>query len=159
MEQIEQVEEVYNDPVVKHSTIGNLETAKRLFFNNDFDSFVKEIKQKPYKLYNCTFKYASDFEGRPEYIARNLNRGLCKEMDDYKKYLMCVFRCYQVGDRVYEYKSQWIVNTNDELSKVLGDRYEDFEWVEVASDSSDSFFEEFKKKQESENLVTEDYVH
>ena len=51
-----EIEETYNDPVAKFTTIGNLENSKRGFFNNDFELFVNELKAKPYKFYDVTYK-------------------------------------------------------------------------------------------------------
>jgi hypothetical protein len=156
----EEVEETYIDPVTKYSTIGNLENAKRAFFNNDYDGFIKEINEKPYKFFVCNYKYSSDFDGRPDFIARNLNRGFVKDLEDNKKYFMSVFRCVKKEEKVYDYKSLWIVNTNDEISSILGSRYEDFSWTEITDDiNKNTFFCDFKKQEENDNIVSEDYLH
>jgi hypothetical protein len=158
-EETEQIDEVYNDPVTKYSTIGNLENAKRAFFNNDYDGFLKEVKSKPYKLFVCSYNYSSDFDGRPEFIARNLNRGFVKDLEDNKKYFMCVFRCTKQEEKVYQYKSLWIVNTTD-LNTILGIRYDDFTWSEITDEfNTNTFFQDFKKQEENDNLVSEDYLH
>lgn len=154
-------DEVYTEPTAKFSTIGNLEKAKRCFFNNEFDGFVSDVNTKPYKFFKTIYKYSSDYDGRPEFIARNLNGGFSKDLEDLRKYFMCVFRCNKVGDKVYQYSGHWIVNTNDELSKMLGSRFEDFEWIEVnTDDDKNTFLNEFKKSPEdSETVISEEYVH
>lgn len=158
----EEIEEVYNDPVAKYSTIGNLENAKRAFFNNDYDGFLKEIKAKPYKFYVSAYKYSEDLDERPEFIARNLNRGFVKDFEGSKKYFMSVFRCIKstTREKSYEYTSLWIVNTTDGLDKILGSRYDDFTWTQYTDETNiSSFFEDFKRKEEQDNLVSEDYLH
>jgi hypothetical protein len=160
VEEIEQIEEIYNDPITKYSTIGNLENAKRAFFNNDYDGFVKEINSKPYKLFVCNYKYSSDYDGRPDFIARNLNRGFVKDLEDNKKYFMCVFRCIKKDDKIYDYKSLWIVNSNDQINLILGSRSEDFFWTEITDDlNKNTFFTDFNKQENNENIVSEDYLH
>ncbi len=151
--------ENYSEPTTKFSTIGNLEKAKRSFFNNDHPGFVSEINSKPYKFYKTSYKYSSDYDGRPEFIARNLNGGFSKDLEDLRKYFMCVFRCNNVGDKIYSYDGHWIVNTNDQLSTILGSRYDDFNWTEMVTDEEkNKFMEEFKKVDENK-VVSEEYVH
>ncbi len=152
---MEEVEETYNEPQAKFSTIGNLESAKRAFFNNQHDEFTKAIDQKEYKYMKCIYKYSSDYDNRPEFIARNFNRGLAKDLDDYRKYFMCVFRCIKKENNTYEYVSYWIVNTNDSIDKIIGSRYDDFEWNET---DKTLFIEKFNKSNE-ESVISEDYVH
>ena len=71
---------------------------------------------------------------------------------------MICFRCHKVGSN-YEYKSKWIVNTNEPVINVIGSLYDDFEFKEVSED-----FENFVKSMEkldenTEGLIGEAYVH
>ena len=143
----------YNDPVVKHDTIGNLEGAKHAFFNGNLDEFVTEMKSKEYKYYKATYKYWDDYTGRPDFIARNLNRGFVQNLDDKRKYFLTCFRCNETEPKTYQFVSYWVVNTSDH-KKVLDSTYDDFDWEDV---TFDVFFENFKRN--PDNCVTEDYLH
>ncbi len=156
------MEEEYSDnefvaPIEKFSTIGNLENAKRFFFNGNFEEFQKEIKSKPYKFYCVNYKYNSDFDGRMDFIARNFNRGFVQEFENIRKYFMIVFRCNEVEPKVYQFTSQWIVNTNDTIETVIKSRYDDFDFQEITGEHDiTTFMDNFKK---TENYLSEEYVH
>lgn len=161
-----EIEETFTDPVAKFTTIGNLENSKRGFFNNDFELFTNELKEKPYKFYNVSYKYFDDFTGRPSFIARNLNRGFVKDLEDFRKYFFVVFRCKEISEKTYEYSSKWIVNTTDDIKNIIGERYDDFEWKEVNSadiTEFNNFINDFMKLEKDDEdvpgLVSEDYVH
>ncbi len=153
-------EENFNEPVVKYTTIGNLENAKKAFFNSDFETFKKELTSKPYKYYKCNYKFNDDYEGRPTFVARNLNNGFVKELDEFRKYFMVCFRCdeKEPNTKKYNYTSLWIVNTTDNIEKIISSRYDDFEWNEITiEDSNNSFFDEFKKTDDI--YISEEYLH
>ena len=83
-EEIKEVKPVY-------STITNMETIKREFFNKEYVNFQESMKQHPFKMYKAKYKYSSDNDGRPEFVARNLLRGFVQGLDDYRKYLLVCF--------------------------------------------------------------------
>lgn len=159
-------EDNYEDPVVKISTIGNLETCKRAFFANEFDTLVTELKSKPYNFFSAEYKDASDMDGKMSFIAKNLNSGFVQQLDGNAKYLFSVFRCHQPDQTAsnYVFKSLWIVNVSStDFPAVLGSTYESFNFTVVdASDESQftTFVNDFKKKSsDDETLVGEKYFH
>lgn len=161
-----EIEENYNDPVAKFTTIGNLENCKRGFFNNENELFISELKSKPYKFFDVTYKFSDDYTGRPSFIARNLNRGFVKDLEDFRKYFFVVFRCKEISEKTYSYASKWIVNTTDDIKKIIGERYDDFEWKEVNSSGItefNNFINDFMKQDKTDEdvpgLVNEEYVH
>ena len=145
----------------KFPTIGNLENGKRAFFNGDFEIFQKEVMSKPYRFFTCYYKYSSDYTGKPDFIARNLNNGFIKQLEDYRKYLMCVFRCTKVLNTMFSYTSLWIVNTTEDINKVIGSISEDFDWEEIKDEShKKSFLDEFRKQEENDQeIISECYLH
>jgi len=157
----EEIIEEYVENVPKFQTIGNLENAKRAFFNEEYDKFESDVLAKPYKFYTCYYKYSADYNGKPEFIGRNLNNGFNKQLEDYRKYLMCVFRCHKLINYMYQYTSLWIVNTPEDLSKIIGTIHDDFEWEElVTEESKKKFLNKFKKQEETDSeLISECYLH
>lgn len=156
-EEIKEVKPVY-------STITNMENLKREFFNKEYVNFRESMKQHPFKMYQANYKYASDNDGRPEFVARNLLRGFIQGLDDYRKYLLVCFRCIlqDVENKKYSYPSYWIVNSNDDLSVILGSLYDDYEFspIELEEDKLNIMLEMEKKEQEENvSLVGESYLH
>lgn len=154
-EEIKEVKPVY-------STITNMETIKREFFNKEYVNFQESMKQHPFKIYKANYKYSSDNDGRPEYVARNLLRGFVQGLDDYRKYLLVCFRCIlrDVENKYYDYPSYWIVNSNDELSVILGSLYHDYEFSPIESDESKmNMMLEMEKKEDDEHVIGESYLH
>lgn len=145
-----------------YSTITNMENIKRAFFNKEYVEFQENMKQHPFKIYKATYKYSSDNDGRPEYVARNLLRGFVQGLDDYRKYLLVCFRCIlrDIENKYYDYPSYWIVNSNDELSVILGSLYDDYEFISIESDESKmNIMLEMEKKEDDERVIGESYLH
>jgi hypothetical protein len=156
-DEIKEVKPVY-------STITNMENLKREFFNKEYVNFQESIKEHPFKMYQANYKYASDNDGRPEFVARNLLRGFIQGLDDYRKYLLVCFRCIlqDVENKKYSYPSYWIVNSNDDLSVILGSLYDDYEFTMIESDESKmNMMLEMEKKEQEENqyIIGESYLH
>jgi hypothetical protein len=143
----------FTTPVVKEKTIGNLESAKHAFFNNENEEFVKALQSKPYKFYKATYKYWDDYTGRPDFIVRNFNRGTIQNLDDFRKYFLVCFRANVVENKTYKFESYWVYNIED-AKKILGSTYDDYEWSEV---SFDEFITNFNKS--TNEYVSEDYLH
>jgi Elongation factor 1 gamma, conserved domain len=159
-------EENFEDPVVKFTCVGNLETCKRAFFANEFKTFEDELKSKPWCLYKAVYKFGSDKDGCPDYNARNLNSGFVQSLNGQAKYLFCAFRCVQPkeDEKKYEYPSLWISNVADpDLKPLLGSFYDDFEWTRVDATSEtdfSSFMESFKKTPDDNvSVIGEKYFH
>ena len=154
-EEIKEVKPVY-------STITNMETIKREFFNKEYVNFQESMKQHPFKMYKAKYKYSSDNDGRPEFVARNLLRGFVQGLDDYRKYLLVCFRCIiiDVENKYYDYPSYWIVNSNDELSVIIGSLYDDYEFspIELDEDKMNMMLE-MEKKEDDECVIGESYLH
>lgn len=153
----------YEDPVVKVDTIGNLEGAKRAFFNNQTDEFMRELTSvtTPYRYFRAVYKFADEFAGRAAFIASNFNRNLVREFGEHRKYFFCAFRCFadSVENKNYTYESYWIVNTPADLETIIGSRLHDFE-VEEMTDIS-QFVSGFNRREmkETEPMVSQEYVH
>ena len=160
-------EESYEDPVKKFSTITNLEDIKRAFFNGEYEQFETLIKtQVGLKYYRSTYNYASDKDGCPDFIAKNLVKGFVRNLDDFRKYFIIAFRCFkheEDGIKKYSYPSLWILNSNDKLENIIGSLYEDFTFVEEEIDIS-LFLHDFRKinvdnENDDTNLLDEAYLH
>lgn len=154
-------EESFEDPVKKFSTITNLEDIKRAFFNKEYDTFETLIKPHPLKYYRASYNYASDKDGAPEFVAKNLVKGFVRNLDDFRKYFITGFRCFsdvdESGLKKYSYPSMWIVNSNDKLEDIIGSLYEDFTFSE--ENDIDVFLWDFRKLDDVDNLLDEAYLH
>lgn len=154
-------EETYEDPIKKFSIIINLEDIKRAFFNKEYDTFETLIKQHPLRYYRASYNYASDKDGAPEFVAKNLVKGFVRNLDDFRKYFITGFRCFsdvdESGMKKYSYPSMWIVNSNDKLEDIIGSLYEDFTFSE--ENDIDLFLRDFRKLDDVDNLLDEAYLH
>ena len=72
---------------------------------------------------------------------------------------MICFRCYKLDDNKYEYKSYWIVNTNDPVENIIGSVADDFNFIENYNISD--FLNNIKKIEniDDSNCIGESYVH
>jgi hypothetical protein len=156
-ENINEKEESYEDPVKNFSTITNLEDIKRAFFNKEYDQFEKLIKEHNLKYYSASYKYESDKDGVQEFIAKNLLNGFVRSLDNFRKYFIVAFRCYKENDMKYSYPSLWILNSNDELSSIIGSLYDDFIFLEETN--IDIFLQNFRKVDKIDKLLDEVYLH
>ena len=157
-------DETFEDPIKKFSTITNLEDIKRAFFNKDYEQFETLIKENQLKYYYASYNFASDKDGAPEFVAKNLVKGFVRNLDDFRKYFIVSFRCYvEENDNIkkYTYPSMWILNSNDELSSIIGSLYEDFTFSIVTEDNIESFLKDFRKNDYDNvnNLLDEAYLH
>ena len=152
-------EDTYNDPIKKYSVITNMEDIKRAFFNKDYELFENLVKEHNFKYFFANYKYASNKDCSPEYIARNLLKGFVRNMDDFRKYFLTCFRCYIEGDKKYNYPSLWIFNSNDKLEDVLGSLYEDFDFLEI--NDGEDLIKKIRRTDydENSNLLEESYIH
>lgn len=167
VEKVEKVEKVLDndddeeEPVVEkeiipvYSTITNMEDIKRAFFSKEYDTFTQLLSQHPFKYYSGWYKYSSDNDGRPEYVAKNLLRGFSQYLDTYRKYFMVRFRCIRIrqNPNEYTYSSEWIVNSKDDLKTILGSFGDDYEFTE----SNEKAF--IVEEKGDNNIVGEMYVH
>lgn len=148
------------EPVVNFSTITNMEEIKRAFFSGDYELFNNLVTSHEFKLFYVKYKYESDNDGKPDYIAKNLIKGFIRNFDDLRKYFMICFRCFNNNTIPvsYSYPSLWIVNSNDSLNTLIGSLYEDFEFTEVI-DKNKFFTEIVKLNEDTNGLLAEGYVH
>ncbi len=151
----------YEAPKPKFECITNMEDIKRAFFNKDYDNAFELIKNAGFKFYSVNYKYNSDKDGAPEFSAKNLLKGFVRNFDDYRKYFMICFRCVKLPENKYEYKSYWIVNTNEPVQNIIGSLYDDFEFENRSEQEHiNNILESMKKlPEETEGLVGEAYVH
>ena len=148
-------------PKPKFESICNMEDIKRAFFSKEYESAIELIKAQPLKFYQVGYKYNSDKDGAPEFAAKNLLKGFVRNFDDFRKYFMICFRCFKTPDNNYEYKSIWIINTNEPIQNIIGSLYDDFEFVLIEdSEPINQFLEQIKKlPEETVGLIGESYVH
>lgn len=150
----EEKEETYEDPVPKFETITNMEDIKRAFFCGEYDKFEELIKEHNFKLLYGTYKWSSDKDGAPEFVAKNLLKGFVRKFDDFRKYFIICFRCVQEtkSPNTYSYPSLWIVNTLDD--KLIDKFSDDFTFTKP--DDSETFYKLIRK---NESSFDESYVH
>lgn len=155
-------DEAFKDVKPVYSTITNMEDIKRAFFNKEYDNFNTLVKQHSFKFYKANYRYSSDYNDRPNYVAKNLLRGFIQNLDDYRKYLMVCFRCIHINSSEYRYPSYWIVNSNDDIKTILGSLYEDYEFIDVTDNGAIDTLLKKMEKNENENddaLIGEVYLH
>ena len=157
-------DESFEEVKKSYTIIHNMEDIKRAFFNKEYELFEELVKQHEFIYYKVSYKYSSDNDNKPDYVARNLLKGFGRALDDYRKYLLVCFRCVEVEPKKYEYNSLWIVNTNDDLKTVIGSFYDDFDFQLQTFDVENSinkFLEELRKKdmEIETNIIGETYIH
>jgi hypothetical protein len=157
-------DESFEDSKKSYTIIHNMEDIKRAFFNKEYELFEELVKQHEFIYYKVSYKYSSDNDRKPDYVARNLLKGFGRALDDYRKYLLVCFRCKEYEPIKYDYNSLWIVNTKDDLKTIIGSFYDDFDFQLQTFDvenSFNNFLEEFRKKDlEVElNIIGEMYIH
>lgn len=152
-------EDITDEPKINAETHCSMEEIKRAFFNNEFDTFNELIKQYPFCFYKADYKYASDNDGKPEFMAKNLVSGFVKGMEDYSKYFLTCFRCYKNNDK-YEYPSFWIVNIkSNDIKEVIGSLYDDYDFIKVTESDLETFLLDLRKKTNDDSLLIEKYIH
>jgi hypothetical protein len=157
-------EESFEDSKKSYTIIYNMEDIKRAFFNKEYELFEEFITKEDFIYYKVSYKYSSDNDNKPDYIARNLLKGFGRALDDYRKYFLVCFRCKEYEPKKYEYNSLWIVNTKDDLKTVIGSFYDDFDFQLQTFDVENNinkFLEEFRKKDMDveTNIIGEIYIH
>lgn len=69
-----------------------MDDCKRSFFMGEYEQFEKFVKENKFKIFKENYKWASDYNGTPDYVARNLLRGCVIKLEKYRPYLMVCFR-------------------------------------------------------------------
>ena len=153
-------DELTKEEKITFPTICNMEDAKRAFFSKEYDTFFNIISGHPLKFYKATYKWSDDNDGKPEFIARNVLRGFVQGLEPYKKYFMVCFRCILIdaSTKRYAYPSYWIVNTDINITTILGSLYDDYKFTSVDEVDVKTMLDEMKKS-EDENLIGETYLH
>ena len=75
---------------------------------------------------------------------------------------MVGFKCISIEEQKYSYPSYWIVNSNDELSAILGFIYDDFDFIPVVEEEKIvSMYRNMQKNEDetNEKIVGETYLH
>lgn len=147
-------EETFEDPIPKFETITNMEDIKRAFFSGEYDKFDELVKEHNFTLLYGTYKWSSDKDGAPEFVAKNLLKGFVRKFDDFRKYFIICFRCVQEtkSPNTYSYPSLWIVNTLDD--KLIDKFSDDFTFTKA--EDSGTFYKLIRK---DESSFDESYVH
>ena len=149
-------EECFDDPVVKYQTTGELETCKRAFVNQEFDSFKQQVLSGKFRVHESIYRYSSDYDGLSELAIRNRVSGLCQSLGAHRRYCFVAIKCLK-NESQYIFKLYWIVNTD--IKNVLKDDYDDYEWSEIdLSNSDDSNYIDFENRFKEETFAF-DYVH
>jgi len=151
----EEEEENYETCQKKFSTITNMEDIKRAFFSKNYELFNELVQQFNFKYYRADYKYSSEKDGSPEFIAKNLVKGFVRNLEDYRSYFMICFRCYK-KDNNYLYPSLWIVNSNDNIKDIIESNYDDYIYKEETDIVS--FLQDIQKV-DDENCIEEGYLH
>jgi hypothetical protein len=137
----------------KLETIGDLESIKRAFFNKQYDEFETLLKSSPYKFYKGEHDnqtYSMDF------IAKNYATGLAHSCD-VSKYAFVSFECNKVERNTYEYKSYWIVNTSEDITKTSNSNDFEFEYWKFTETDVDELIKFFMNKNDEQ--IAKEYVH
>lgn len=152
-----QKEETFEDPIPKFETITNMEDIKRAFFSGEYDKFEELVREHNFTLLYGTYKWSSDKDGAPEFVAKNLLKGFVRKFDDFRKYFIICFRCVQEtkSPNTYSYPSLWIVNTLDD--KLIDKFSDDFTFTKAEDSSNSNTFYKLIRKDESS--FDESYVH
>jgi hypothetical protein len=160
-------EELPKSKSQNYPCITNLEQYNVAFFNKQYDDFNELLKNSELIFYEANYKYTEDFDGKPDFIAKNLLKGFIKKMDGKnsdtknRKKFMCCFRCHkhvnENGNISYTYPAYWIVNTKDSLATFIQEIIEDFDYIKT--ENIDEFVNKMKKIENDENLIGEEYFH
>ncbi len=169
-----------SEPVKKFEAILNMEDMKRAFFNRDYETFDMAIRSNlllpdssaRLRLYFVNYKYSSDNDSKPEFVAKNLVSGFVRMVEDYRKYFMICFRCDKIKSESesvsesvsepakYEYRSWWIFNAKESIDELLGSDAEQFEFAQVDTNSTsevEKFLNEIRPM--GDNVLNEKYLH
>lgn len=138
--------------------IGNLEPVKRAFSNKEYQQFQELLEQQspPFRYLAGTYRGAEEFEGRPDFILHNRNKGFLQSdpLEKNRAYLFVAFSCFRKEGKLV-FQSYWIVNTEDPLEQLLEDELDSFELNEV---DLTTIIEGFKTGG-AESTVALNYLH
>jgi hypothetical protein len=127
-------EPVQEEKKLAFEKIGNLEDAKRAFCNKEYENCLSLLRQKPFKFMTAEYKFADEFDGKPNFIIVNRNRGFSQALDKFRPYFFIAFRCEKNAEGQTQFKSFWIINTPIntpvDLQTVIPDDYENFTFTE-----------------------------
>lgn len=155
-------DELLEDPVKHYDCTFNMENIKRSFFSDDLATFEQifweQTKNGNLKCYYGDYKRDYDYDGSPEFVARNLVRKFVKQFEDFRKYSMVCFRCSLFGEKKYHFTSLWLTNVKEPLTD------EDFNLMEVKIDDTLKLFVQQIKKTNhntefAKSLLAEMYLH
>lgn len=148
-------------PKPVYDIITNMEEIKRTFFSKEYETSEALIRaQSGLRFYTAKYKYESDNDGKPAFIAKNLLRGFVQQLDDKRKYLMVCFRCFKSAEEgKYNYPSYWIVNTTASMAELVGEDDFDFTPITDMRVIGDILMGMRKTEDDVETLVGEVYLH
>lgn len=162
-------EETFVEKKKTYPTFNNMEELKRSFCNDEMDTFHKLCREQKYLFFEGNYKYASDMNGKADYVAKNLVAGFVRNLEERRNYFFNCYRCYtntnantntnsDADANTYSYTSLWIVNTDSDLMEVTEGCVDDFVLTKVEPGDLDRFLEKFQKSKE-DNLLKEAYLH
>lgn len=157
----EEVEETFEPVKIVFPVKANLESCKIKFFNKDYENFKEDVKSNKYTIYSAEYNYMDEFNGKPKFIINNLLNGFTQQLENKRKYLFVVFKCFEMDNKLYKLTSTWITNVTVNLKEVIPDKYDDFNWNQINNDdvpSVDNYIKQFENFEE-ENQVAISYLH
>lgn len=122
----------------RHTKIGSLDPVKRGFMNKEKPEEFREALEKqspPFRYFVGEYLGSVEFEGKPEFVISNRNKGFVQSdiLDKKRNYLFVAFSCSidHANNNRLVFRSYWIVNSNDPMEKLLEDDYSNFNLTET----------------------------
>jgi len=150
------------DEVIAYKPITSnreMEVIKRVFFNESIEDFTNLCSNYTFQYYHLRYRFASDNDMKPKYIAGNLVGGLVKQLEEFKQFLFGVARCevslHPGNGTTYLYDFYTILNTQHNIQDVLGSLLDDYLIEEI---ELKTIGEQFPKRID-EMVIAEKYLH
>ncbi|XWV24672.1 putative ORFan [Tupanvirus deep ocean] len=156
-----EIEETFEEPTTKLPITVSLEPCKKKFFDGDMEAFTTEVKSGKFKVYSGEYVDAADYEGRPEFIVKNLVNGFSHQLESKRKYLFTAFKCTKT-DGKYNISAVWICNCTLPMDQVVPEMHTYFTWEELDIKNEthfDKLSSTFVKNDNQENVVIVSYCH
>ena len=153
----EQPEETFEEQVTKLPITGSLEPCKKAFFDGNNVTFLSELQSGKYQVYTGVYRDIDDYQGRPDFVLKNLTNGFVHQLEDKRKYIFAAFKCTKIDDK-YEISAAWICNSTLSVDHVVDELYSYFTWNQVdVADNVDDVCDIFNKMSNEPIIVS--YCH
>jgi len=154
----EEIQEI-NTKLSKHQLTASLEPCKSKFFSNDA-SFLNDIIDNNFQVYYGEYVDIADYDGKPEFIVKNLVKGFVQQLDNERKNLFTAFKCTK--DENYQISSLWICNCVSPLVEIVPSMNENFALEKLNINDADDvtkILSIFNKNDNDPKLVTIQFLH